>query len=414
MVSGTGKPSKIGRAMSTLQPVPRESVARHLRVVVLEGSPHEIGLAHGRLLGPEIQFLIQQLHALVFRRLGFVQGTGARIVARALAIVLDRHSPPRLRDEMRAIAAGSGVPYPNTLLINTLDDVLNLIRQAVPAAPSVGCSSFALFGPRTSDGGVLHGRNLDYHFRNTPIDDNGAVSRMLLRHAILFVHRPKGAAQFVSVGWPGMAGVATAVNDRGISLGNLTSYLRAGVPWGTASTMRYRLIMEEASSLDDVRRLLRSSRGTVGNNLMVGSGREARAALFELTPGTVAEVPPHDGVLVATNHFQTPELARRQARVLLPHSVRRWERLRELCGHDAVEPEEALGFLADTACGVESPATNLFHRVANEGTAVSALFRPGTLEMWIGVAPEPPASSRGFRRLELEELLKLPAGLSAV
>lgn len=381
------------------------SPARTPQVVVLEGSPVEMGLTHGGLLAGEIRYLVDRMNSLILRRLGSVAGTGLQAASMVLAMVLDSHVPPRLRQELRGVAAGSGVPYRKLSLLNSIDDVLNILRRFAPAAPSLGCSSFAIAGRRTRDGALLHGRNLDYHFRGTPLDDQGAVARLLLEQTVLFVHRPRGGAAFLSVGWPGIVGVSTAVNEAGVSLGHLTSYLRAATPNGTPAMMIYRSIMEDAGSLREVGPILRASHRTIGNNLLVASAREDRALLFELTRDAVEEVEPRDGVLVAANHFTTPALARRQRPYVLPHSVDRFGRLCELTARDRIAPEEAARFLADRE---QAAGKGMLSRVGNEGTAVSALFNVAAGEVWLGCAPEPPASD-SFVRLEISKLLGMAA-----
>ncbi len=380
-----------------------------MRVVVLEGSPTEMGLRHGRLLGGEIRFLLQQMDRHIFRRVGILRAPGLRVIAHGFGLAMNRHIPPHLREEMRGIAAGSGARYLEILLLNTLDDVLNILRRLAPRTPHLACSSFALFGGRCRDGSLMHGRNLDYHFRGTPLDDGGAVSRLLQSRALLFACHPHGRAAFVSVGWPGLVGAVTAMNREGISLGNLTSYLRGATPDGLPAALLYRTVLEEASTLRKAGDRLRAARRTMGNNLLVGSGKENGAALFEITPRVVLEVAPQEGMLVAANHFLSPGLARRQRPHLIPHSVARWERLCQLCDRQGISVEEALDFLGDVGCAGPQWGGNPFARVANEGTAVSVLFRPAEMEMWLGLSAEPPASRGEFRRLDAAEVMARPA-----
>ncbi len=380
-----------------------------LRTIVLEGDPATLGLSHGRLLGKEIRFLVDQMDRHVFRWVGPLRGFPLRLVALTFALAMNRHIPLHLREEMRGIARGSGVPYADLLLINTLDDVLNILRRLAPRSPHLACSSFALFGSRCRDGGLIHGRNLDYHFRGTPLEDGGALARLLLREATLFVYRPRGRAAFLSLGWPGLVGTTTAMSQHGLSIGNLTSYLRGTTPHGTPTSILYRLAMEEASSLRETGQILRRARRTIGNNLLASSGRENSATLFEVTRDAVVEVLPQDGLLVATNHFLSPELARRQRPYLLAHSLGRWERLRTLCDRHGAGVEEALASLADTECG--GKPGNPLARVANEGTAVSVLFRPAEMVLWVGRGKEPPASSGRFIPIDAGELLSSPTEL---
>ncbi len=379
-----------------------------IRTVVLAGDPTEIGLSHGRLLGEEIRSLVRQVDRLVFRKIDPVRALGLQVVARAFALAMNRHIPLHLRQEMKAVARGSGVRYSDLLLINSLDDVLNVLRRLAPRGPKLGCSSFALFGGRCGDGRLIHGRNLDYHFRGTPLDDGGAIARLLLQEATLFVYRPEGRAAFLSVGWPGMVGTTTALSQEGLSLGNLTSYLRGTTPNGVPTGILYRLVLEEASTLGEVEQILRQNRRTIGNNLMVGSGRENRAALFEITRDAVVEIAPQEGLLVATNHFVSPDLALRQQPYRMPHSITRRQRLQTLCSRPVVEMEDALALLADDGADGEGGEGSPFARIANEGTAISVLFRPGDMALWMGRGKKPPASKGEFMPIDGAALLGRP------
>ncbi|MCL4370663.1 MAG: C45 family peptidase, partial [Chloroflexi bacterium] len=192
------------------------------------------------------------------------------------------------------------------------------------------------------------------------------MARVLRRNAVLFAYHPADRAAFISISWPGLIGVTTAMNEAGLCLGNLTSYTRATTPNGVPTAILYRTIVEQATTLRSVGQLLRSTRRTIGNNLVVSSGPESRAVLFETTMDSVTEVAPEDGVLVATNHFVSPVLARRQRPYLLADSVRKWERLRDLCRQTRIGRDGALAILADVGGGNESRP---LARIANEGTA---------------------------------------------
>ncbi len=379
-------------------------VADNLRVVVLSGNPTQIGLSHGQQLAGEIRYLVDRLHHHVFRRVDPIRRAGLQVITRGFALAMNRHIPPYLRQEMQAVALGSNVPYSDLLLFNCLDDILNILRRLAPRSPFLGCSSFALFGERSMRG-VIHGRNLDYHFRGTPLDDGGAVARLLAKSQLLFVYRPVGGAAFLSLGWPGQIGTTTALNWEGISLGNLTSYLRGTTPNGVPSTILYRRILQQASTIQEVEKLIRSARRTIGNNLMVGSGREGLAALFEITRDSVIEVPHENGLLVATNHFVSPILAHRQRPTPIPHSIARRQRLLALCNGYGVRPEQALNFLADTVCVESGQARNPFARVANEGTALSVLFQPSEMVVRVAMRREPPVSGGGFTEIDAAALL---------
>ncbi len=67
--------------------------------------------------------------------------------------------------------------------------------------------------------------------------------------------------------------------------------------------------------------------------------------------------------------------------------------------------QDALAFLGDDTDGETEKGGGPFARVANEGTAVSVLFRPVEMVMWIGRGVEPPASRGEFVPIDAGALL---------
>ncbi|TAK27673.1 MAG: hypothetical protein EPO21_23720 [Chloroflexota bacterium] len=374
-----------------------------LPVVFLGGGPREIGERHGRLLREEIGALREELHTHVFGVRGRLFGAVFRRASLFLARRMQCHLPLSTRVEMEALALAARVPLDDILLLNCFDDLVNLLRIFAPGLGGVLCSSFVLLSSRTADGHLLHGRNLDYYFPPGLLSDGGHITKVLRRSQVLFAYEPRNGYAFVSIGWPGYIGALTAVNERHLTLSSLTSYLPGGAARGEPTGILYRRIMQEASDLREAEQLLRQARRTIGNNLLVASGEEEDARLFQLAPGKIIVATPVDGRLVCTNHFLDPELRRRQSHVIQPHSLTRAARLSELCRRAAVDPATAQSFLADIAR--PSQAADEYAAVANPGTLQSVVFSPAEERLWIAIGQTPPVSLAGFERVELSELL---------
>ncbi|HHI81040.1 MAG TPA: hypothetical protein ENK02_13820 [Planctomycetes bacterium] len=201
------------------------------RVVLLSGSPEELGRAHGELLGPLIEETIDSYVHLV----GAVETlrSGRFFPAemdRALEM-LRPHIPLRQRRELGALAkALPGIPEREVWLANVLPEYFH-------------CSGFALFGKATNKGVLLHGRVLDY-----------MTAVGLQEAACLFVVQPDDGFAFANVGYAGFVGSVTGMNETGISLGEMGGGGRGqwnGVPM--ASLMRDAL--ETCGDLKAVRAL---------------------------------------------------------------------------------------------------------------------------------------------------------------
>jgi predicted choloylglycine hydrolase len=134
---------------------------------------------------------------------------------------------------------------------------------------------------------------------------------MLDKYGLVTVHLPKGKHAFASVGFPGFFGCVQGMNDAGLALAVHEVFLsrdRAPMfnPKGQPYSMCFRRILEECSTVEEAEKLLRSTERTTLLSLAVCDRR--KAAVFELTPNTVAVRRGDDGLCFCTNHFRTPEL----------------------------------------------------------------------------------------------------------
>jgi isopenicillin-N N-acyltransferase-like protein len=167
---------------------------------------------------------------------------------------------------------------------------------------SLGCSSLMVEAENSTTGGPLFGRNLDF-FTLGIIDDSTLVT----------VQRPTGKHAFASVGFPGLFGCLSGINDAGLALAVHEVFLsRDGAamynPKGVPYTFLFRRILEECATGEEAGKLLRTAERTTLFNLAVCDRRHA--VVFEVTPLTVAVRRPENGICACTNHFRTPELAR--------------------------------------------------------------------------------------------------------
>ena len=151
----------------------RLKIQDDLRILTLEGSGYEMGRQHGEALREEI-------HQGVLPFFGNFTEFDSKLRKlpeanrRAVAAQLDREIFDPLRrfvpqvylDELRGIAEGSGLPADVVLRGNFLSELLQVsLKQQAPSegAPAGGgCTGFAVAGPATRDGELLHGKNTDY------------------------------------------------------------------------------------------------------------------------------------------------------------------------------------------------------------------------------------------------------------
>lgn len=363
-------------------------------LIRIDGRPYERGLQHGRLLRDEIHSLRHIFYRDVVDFHGRALGLALRAVMAPILLALQRHIPRELRVEMGGIARGAGVSYWDILTFNCFDDMLHglwLLPPLLARVPFVGnrfaCSSFALLGERTADGLLLHGRNLDYEVVNGYLASDGAVTRALREHVVAIECRPERGHAFLSVGWPGVAGVVTSINEAGLSLACLTSTLNGETPNGLPLPLLYRGITQYGATLDHAERFIRGTKLTIGNNLLVASAAEDAARVFELAPRRVAVRRPREGVLMTTNHFQHEAMAPHQGGWVVQSSVDRCTQLGALCEPRAMTPMGAAAILRDT--GRLTAEDGGWGCLENPGTIYSSVAEPASGRLWVRVNDRP-------------------------
>ncbi len=252
----------------------------NIPIVYINGDGYSAWFQHGNLLQKEIHETVDYLKEKIFKTKtvnGFLLYT--YFVGKAKQ--LDKQIPQIYREEMSGIADSANVSYIDILFINTYDDLLNLS----------GCSSIA--GTKNDINSLFfHARNLDY-----TID-------FLANKNVVFHNQTSGV---ISVGFPWYIGTLSATNYSGLSLSSHTSSSHnntIGVPTG----ILYRKIIDEAKTINDAENILKNTRKTIGNNLLVSSLRENKITIFEITADKTISIN-NQKYAVATNHFVSPELS---------------------------------------------------------------------------------------------------------
>ena len=135
------------------------------------------------------------------------------------------------------------------------------------------CSGFVAFGPATRDGRLLQLRNLDWGDDELPV----------AKHAVLLVHEPPGKRRYLSIGFVGLVGTVSGINDAGISLTEIGADSADWTERGMPMPLLLEKVLAEASTLDEAVRILRTTPGNGGYNYLIGSARERRGAVVEAT-----------------------------------------------------------------------------------------------------------------------------------
>src|SRR5450755_2469737 len=254
-----------------------------LPVLAVAGAPDEIGAAVGVLALKPSSRILSYTHDLL--KADKVEAAWPLFVRSGKGMV--KHFPPDYRTEMDAVAKSSGADA----------DVLTVANTFFDLKSTFACSVLAVEGSRSATGGVLFGRNLDY-------PSMGYIHE----HTLVTVYRPTGKHAFASVGFPGIVGVLSGMNDAGLCLAVLEVYdAKEGEPHFDAQGVPYALchrrLLEECTTIPEAKKLLESMHRTTILNLAVAD--KNGASVFEVTPKHVIQRSAEQGVCTCTNHFCT-------------------------------------------------------------------------------------------------------------
>ncbi len=188
----------------------------------------------------------------------------------------------------------------------------------------VGCTSFALKGEKTETSNLLLGRNFDFY-----VGDDFARDKL-----ILFVNPAKGY-KFVSYSWAGFTGVASGMNEQGLTVTINAS--KSDLPTGskTPISILAREILQYAKNIDEAIAIAKKRSTFVSETLMIGSANDNKTVLIEKSPTKLGVYEMNSDELICSNHYQSKTFEKDSINILNiknSDSKFRYDRVKELLG----------------------------------------------------------------------------------
>lgn len=183
-----------------------------------------------------------------------------------------------------------------------------------------GCSAVA--ARDSTDNSVIIARNFDFY-----VGDDFAKNK------VVACVKPDSGYAFLSLSWPGMVGVVSAMNEKG-----LVVFLNAGpsqMPKGvkTPVTLIAREIVQYAADLKGALEIAEKRDVFVAENFVIASAEDDDAMIIEKSPGSTVVYNSSSKNLICTNHFQSEENRETEANLNARESTStqyRYDRIREL------------------------------------------------------------------------------------
>ncbi|MHA2353369.1 MAG: C45 family autoproteolytic acyltransferase/hydrolase [Candidatus Thorarchaeota archaeon] len=257
---------------------------------------------------------------------------GRAEIAKGSEQALEEHAPTLL-EEMNAMVEASGN---EGTTMKTFEMTLN-------PYPEFGCSIFAISGEYTTTGNVIFARNYDW-------------ATSFNEQFTLFRTYPKGALASLSC-TDLLVGRYGGINEAGLAIG-LTAIpgSRRDHP-GVMLHLATRWILDNCKTVKDAIKFMKKIPHVRGNNYLVAD-QQGETALIQGAPEKVEDVRPVEGLVDATNHFQTPDMQAFEDEKFIPESsvprlevIRNWFKNKE--GKiDSEQAQAVLSGMIDGRAGV--------------------------------------------------------------
>ncbi len=203
------------------------------QILFMSGSPEEMGAAHGELMKKQIK---QMTDIIFLVSAGYLVSKDDWFFTK-IQEVLKRtapYTPKRFITECDAMSKKAGITEKDGLHINFFPEMFH-------------CSGIAVRDKASLNGQIIHARVLDYMR-----DIN------LQKLATLMVFMPKKHNAWVSVSFAGFIGTVTAMNEKGLAMGEMGG--RGFGKWdGLPMNFMMRRVMEECSTVEEALALMKST-----------------------------------------------------------------------------------------------------------------------------------------------------------
>ena len=202
-------------------------------VLFIEGSPEQMGQAHGELLksdikGMEVSVLTAATGYLIEKKDNFY--TKIKEVIRRTSPFI----PERFKTECDSMSKAAGISTQSGRNMNYFPEMFHCSGAAVRGAASLG-------------GQVVHVRVLDY-----------MTKLNLQSYAVVMVFMPEKYNNWVSLSYAGFIGTVTAMNEKGLAMGEMGG--RGEGKWdGLPMSFMMRRVMEECDTVEEAVALMKKT-----------------------------------------------------------------------------------------------------------------------------------------------------------
>jgi len=202
-------------------------------ILFVEGTPVEMGTAHGQLLANEIKGMSERI---LVAAAGYLMIKDDWFFTRIEEVIrrTQPYTPSRFIEECDAMSNAAGLSPAYGRQMNFFPEMFH-------------CSGIAVRNTATADKQVIHTRVLDY------MRDIG-----MQNFSTVMVFMPQGHNIWLSESFAGFIGTVTAMNEKGLAMGEMGGHGEG--KWdGLPMSFMMRRVMEECGTVDEALKLMQST-----------------------------------------------------------------------------------------------------------------------------------------------------------
>ncbi|WP_394367179.1 C45 family autoproteolytic acyltransferase/hydolase [Chryseobacterium indologenes] len=352
----------------------------------IHGNPLQLGYNNGALT----QDLMQKQEGIFFSKVeGFVPSKFRQKLLRGFLKWYNRKMYLNVREDYQAELFGLSQyssdqynfiapKYLRNLYLHGAHD----IGHAMQDLAMVGCTSLAVWNENTENGDLLIGRNFDFY-----VGDDFAKNKV-----VEFVE-PDTGIPYMSVSWPGMIGVVSGMNKKGITVTINAGKSKIPLTAKTPISLVTREILQYAGTIEEAIAIAGKRKVFVSESILVGSAADKNAVIIEVSPKNFGVYKVQNtSQVICTNHFQSDAYKndlKNQKHIEESHSAYRYEKLQELLQEEKKLNPEKIAAILRNRSGLKDKKIGYGNEKAlNQLLAHhSVIFSPEKRLVWVSSNP---------------------------
>ncbi len=268
-------------------------------------------------------------------------------------------------------------PYERQMNYHSAHDIGHAMQDYM----LVGCSSFATWDNSSANGDLIVGRNFDFYMGDE-----------FARNRVLMFYFPENGYKFASASWPGMIGVMSGMNEKGLTV--TINAAKSSMPTSSATPISIltREILQYASTIDEALQIAQKRKTFVSESILIGSAIDGKAAVIEKSPEKTALLESDTSFIISVNHFQSDAFkddARNIENIATSDSPFRYNRISQLLNDKyPLDEAGAVSILRDYK-GMNDSLIGWTNEAAlNQFIGHhSVVFNASKMMMWISTSP---------------------------